>query len=148
MVCCEKKTASLSVWVPVLQKFSYIFFLLLLDLYFLMSITSTHQDSIFVINLSPACLAFWIQKVILDHSVPEQDSVFGYVTAGLWFFYLFIQSNLYVWIWQWFWCCQVAGGATFAVLGSLNRMMDHSTYISLSIVDSWILSETCLEPHL
>lgn len=108
------------------------FFLLFLGLYFLMSITSTHQASLIVINLSPACLAFWIQKVILDHSVPERDSVFGYVTAGLWFFYLFIWSNLYVWIRQWFWCCQVAGGATFAVLGSLNRMMDHSTCKSLS----------------
>lgn len=42
---------------------------------------------------------------------------------------------------HWFLCCQEAGGATFAVLCSLNRRMDHSTCKSLSVVGSWILSK-------
>lgn len=54
------------------------------------------QTSHTVIYLSPMCLPFWIQHLVLDPCVPESKHVLGYMKVGLWLFCPFIWSNLYV----------------------------------------------------
>lgn len=81
MVCCEKKACSC--FSLGLGATKVICFFLLLGLHFFVSITCIHQTSNIVVNLSPACLAFWIQNFVLDHCVHERGFLFGYVKAGL-----------------------------------------------------------------
>ena len=81
MSFCERKTCCCFSLGPGATE--VIYFFLLLGLHVFRSITSIHQTSNIVINLSPACLAFWIQNFVLDHGVPERGFVFDYVKAGL-----------------------------------------------------------------